>query len=124
MAQHLRVADHESPRELKVRFLASTDPVERTHWQVLHLASLSWRSEDIAATRSSGSVSWCAVTARPAPRRWRMPCRTCPHSSFLRWGASSAPPHRETVPLMVREGVEEVGGIAQGCATHGSTPAA
>jgi hypothetical protein len=46
MAQHLRVADHLSPEALKERYLEAQDPVERTHFQVLHLASLQWRSAD------------------------------------------------------------------------------
>jgi transposase len=63
MAQHLRVAAHLSPEELKARFLASTDPVERTHWQVLHLANLGWRSTDIALA-TGYTVFWIRKLVR------------------------------------------------------------
>lgn len=48
MAQHLTVADHLSSAALKARFQAAADPVARTHFQTLYLASLGWRSADIA----------------------------------------------------------------------------
>lgn len=63
MAQHLRVADHLSSAELKARYLAAHDPVERTHFQVLHLASLQWRSADIAEA-SGYSVIWVRALVR------------------------------------------------------------
>ncbi|MBA4155854.1 MAG: hypothetical protein H0X65_00050 [Gemmatimonadetes bacterium] len=37
--QHLHVADHLSSAGLKQRYQSARDPVERTHFQVLYLAS-------------------------------------------------------------------------------------
>lgn len=63
MAQHLRVADHLRPDELKERSRTARDPVERTHLQVLHLASLQWRSADIAEA-TGYSVLWVRALVR------------------------------------------------------------
>jgi len=49
MAQHLTVAVHLSAAELKARFQAADDAVERAHLQALYLAPLEWRSANIAA---------------------------------------------------------------------------
>jgi hypothetical protein len=48
MAEHLRLAPHPSSAALKQRYRAADDPVECTHFQVLHMANLSWRSAAIA----------------------------------------------------------------------------
>jgi transposase len=63
MAQHLRVADHLSPEELKARYQAAYDPVERTHFQVLYLARLQWRSADIAEA-TGYTVFWIRKLVR------------------------------------------------------------
>lgn len=63
MAQHLRVANHLSADELKARYQATYDPVERTHFQVLHLASLQWRSADIAEA-TGYTVFWIRKLVR------------------------------------------------------------
>ncbi len=63
MAQHLRVADHLAPEQLKRRYQACFDPVERTHFQVLYLASLHWRSADIAEA-TGYSVIWVRKLVR------------------------------------------------------------
>ncbi|HEV2132547.1 MAG TPA: winged helix-turn-helix domain-containing protein [Longimicrobiaceae bacterium] len=65
MAQHLRVADHLSPEQLKQRFQSAHDPVERTHFQVLYLASLHWRSADIAE-----AVGYSIIWIRKLVRRY------------------------------------------------------
>jgi transposase len=57
MAQHLHVADHLSAEQLGARYRAASDPVERTHFQVLHLAKRGWRSAEIAEA-SGYSVVW------------------------------------------------------------------
>lgn len=63
MAQHLHVADHLSPEQLKQRFQRARDPVQRTHFQVLHLASLQWRSADIGEA-TGYSVIWIRKLVR------------------------------------------------------------
>lgn len=63
MAQHLRVAGPLSADELKERYLAAQDRVERTHFQVLHLARLQWRSADIAEA-TGYSVVWVRSLVR------------------------------------------------------------
>lgn len=63
MAQHLRVADHLSSEELKTRYQAAYDPVERTHFQVLYLASRQWRSADIAEA-TGYTVHWVRTLVR------------------------------------------------------------
>lgn len=63
MAQHLRVADHLSPEQLKRRYREASDPIERTHFQVLYLASVQWRSADIAEA-SGYSVIWVRKLVR------------------------------------------------------------
>lgn len=63
MAQHLRVADHLSSGELKERYQGAYDPVERTHFQVLYLASLHWRSADIAEA-TGYTVFWVRKLVR------------------------------------------------------------
>lgn len=63
MAQHLRVADHLSSEELKTRYQEAYDPVERTHVQVLYLASLGWRSADIAEA-TGYTVFWIRKLVR------------------------------------------------------------
>lgn len=54
---HLDVAPHLSSDELLARFRASTDPVEKTHWQVLHLKEQGWRTEDVRAA-TGFSLNW------------------------------------------------------------------
>lgn len=63
MAQHLHVADHLSSAELKQHYQSARDPVERTHFQVLYLASERWRSADIAEV-SGYSVLWVRKLVR------------------------------------------------------------
>jgi transposase len=63
MARGLHVADHLSAEELKGRYLAASDPVERTHFQVVHLAHLGWRSVQIAEA-SGYSVIWVRKLVR------------------------------------------------------------
>lgn len=63
MAQHLCVADHLSSEALKQRFQAASNPVERAHFQVLHLARLQWRSADIAEA-CGYSVIWVRSLVR------------------------------------------------------------
>ncbi len=63
MAQHLRIADYLRPEQLKERYREASDPVERTHFQVLHLASLQWRSADIAEA-TGYSVIWVRKLVR------------------------------------------------------------
>jgi transposase len=63
MAQHLRLAPHLNPTALKQRYQAAVDPVERTHFQVLHLASLHWRSADIAEA-TGYSLTWVRSLVR------------------------------------------------------------
>ncbi len=65
MAQHLRVAEHLSPEQLKQRYREASDPVGRTHFQVLHLASLQWRSADIAE-----AVGYSVIWVRKLVRRY------------------------------------------------------
>lgn len=65
MAQHLTVADHLSAAELQARYRAAEDRVERTHYQVLYLASRQWRSADIAET-----TGYSAVWIRKLVRRY------------------------------------------------------
>jgi transposase len=63
MAQHLHVVEHLSSADLKQRYQSAHDPVERTHFHVLHLASERWRSADIAEV-SSYSVVWVRKLVR------------------------------------------------------------
>lgn len=48
MPARLRLVDHLSPEALFARYQQAREPVERTHFQVLHLVSQRWRTEDIA----------------------------------------------------------------------------
>lgn len=63
MAQHLRVADHLSVDVLRQGFQTASDPVERSHYQVVYLAALGWGSADIA-TASGYGVSWVRTLVR------------------------------------------------------------
>lgn len=48
MPARLRLADHLSSEALVARYQQAREPVERTHFQVLHLVNQRWRTEDIA----------------------------------------------------------------------------
>lgn len=56
MARGLQVAPHLGTEELKQRYQAASDPVGRTHFQVVYLAQLGRRSAGIAEA-SGYSVS-------------------------------------------------------------------
>lgn len=49
MANHLALAAHFSADELQARYRASTDPVERSHWQIIWLKSQGQSTPEIAA---------------------------------------------------------------------------
>jgi len=63
MARGLYVAPHLGTEELKRRYQVASDPVERTHYQVVHLAQLGWRSIEIAEA-SGYSVIWVRTLVR------------------------------------------------------------
>ena len=63
MAQHLTVAAHLSSAELQARYQAADDPVERTHFQVLYLASRQWKSAAIAEA-TGYTVFWIRKLVR------------------------------------------------------------
>lgn len=50
MAYHLPLADHLSTEQLRQRYRATTDPVERSHWLLLWLKSQGKTTPEIAAT--------------------------------------------------------------------------
>ena len=49
MAHHLALAEHFSTDELHARYRAATDPVERTHWQIIWLKSQGKSTPEIAS---------------------------------------------------------------------------
>lgn len=59
----LRLADHLSSDELQRRYRTSTDPIEKSHWQVLWLLSLGRGSQEIAEV-TSYSVIWVRILVR------------------------------------------------------------
>lgn len=60
MPARLRLANHLRPEELFARYRRAKEPVERTHFQVLHLVSERWRTEEIAQAVSYSMV-WIRV---------------------------------------------------------------
>jgi len=57
MANHLALTQHFSPDELHERYRASTDPVERSHWQIIWLKSQGQSTPQIAAV-TGYSENW------------------------------------------------------------------
>lgn len=49
MANHLALAEHFNPDQLYERYRASTDPVERSHWQIVWLKSQGQSTPEIAS---------------------------------------------------------------------------
>lgn len=47
MSHRLRLAPHLSPAEVHERYRTSSDVVEKTRWQALHLVQEGWRTADI-----------------------------------------------------------------------------
>ena len=57
MANHLPLTEHFTPDELHERYRASTDPVERSHWQIIWLKGQGQSTPQIAAV-TGYSENW------------------------------------------------------------------
>ena len=57
MANHLALTNHFSTDELRQRYRASTDPVERAHWQIIWLKSQGRTTPEIASV-TGYSPNW------------------------------------------------------------------
>lgn len=57
MANHLPLAEHFTTDELRQRYRSNTDPVERSHWQVIWLKSQGYSTPEIASV-TDYSPNW------------------------------------------------------------------